>query len=42
MLDAIVDRREIRAFVIKILSFMVNPEINRAEATQEAHRVGVS
>lgn len=42
MLDAIVDRREIRAFVIKILNFMVNPEINRIESTQAAHRVGVS
>jgi acetyl-CoA carboxylase carboxyl transferase subunit beta len=27
MLDAVVDRREIRAFVIKMLNFMVNPEL---------------
>ena len=28
MLDAIVDRREIREYVIKLLSFMMNPEIH--------------
>ncbi|HEV2881187.1 MAG TPA: acetyl-CoA carboxylase, carboxyltransferase subunit beta [Pyrinomonadaceae bacterium] len=27
MLDAVVDRREMRAFIIKLLDFMVNPEI---------------
>ena len=27
MVDAIVDRREIRAFIIKLLNFMLNPEI---------------
>jgi acetyl-CoA carboxylase carboxyl transferase subunit beta len=27
MIDAIVDRREMRSFVIKLLSFMMNPEI---------------
>jgi acetyl-CoA carboxylase carboxyl transferase subunit beta len=28
MVDAIVDRREIRAYIIKLLSFMMNPEIS--------------
>jgi acetyl-CoA carboxylase carboxyl transferase subunit beta len=35
MLDAIVDRRELRAYIIKMLGFMMNPEIQRAEATEE-------
>jgi len=34
MLDAIVDRRELRAFIIKTLNFMMNPEI-RAELEME-------
>jgi acetyl-CoA carboxylase carboxyl transferase subunit beta len=29
MLDAIVDRRELRAYIIKLLNFMMNPEIQR-------------
>ncbi|HYE65050.1 MAG TPA: acetyl-CoA carboxylase, carboxyltransferase subunit beta [Pyrinomonadaceae bacterium] len=29
MIDAIVDRREMRAFIIKLLGFMMNPEITR-------------
>ena len=28
MVDAIVDRREIRAYIIKLLNFMLNPEIS--------------
>jgi acetyl-CoA carboxylase carboxyl transferase subunit beta len=28
MIDAIVDRREIRAYIIKLLNFMMNPEIS--------------
>ncbi len=40
MLDAIVDRREMRAYIIKLLSFMVNPEIQREER-EEAQRAGV-
>jgi acetyl-CoA carboxylase carboxyl transferase subunit beta len=28
MIDAIVDRRELRAYVIKVLNFMMNPEIH--------------
>jgi acetyl-CoA carboxylase carboxyl transferase subunit beta len=34
MLDAIVDRREMRGYIIKLLSFMVNPEIQLEEAEQ--------
>lgn len=36
MLDAIVDRRELREFIIKLLSFMMNPEINGHD---HSHRV---
>jgi acetyl-CoA carboxylase carboxyl transferase subunit beta len=28
MLDAIVDRREVRDFIIELLNFMMNPEIS--------------
>ncbi len=35
MLDGIVDRRELRAYIIKMLGFMMNPEIQQAEATEE-------
>jgi acetyl-CoA carboxylase carboxyl transferase subunit beta len=28
MIDAIVDRREIRDYIIKLLNFMLNPEIS--------------
>ena len=35
MLDAIVDRRELRQYIIKLLSFMVNPAIEREEETEE-------
>jgi len=34
MLDAIVDRREIRSFIIKLLSFMMNPEIHGEDVPQ--------
>jgi acetyl-CoA carboxylase carboxyl transferase subunit beta len=35
MLDAIVDRREVRDFIIELLNFMMNPEINgEAETSQ--------
>ncbi len=36
MIDAIVDRREMRNYIIKILGFMMNPEIN---GEQEMERV---
>jgi acetyl-CoA carboxylase carboxyl transferase subunit beta len=31
MLDAIVDRREMRAYLVKLLNFMMNPEIQREQ-----------
>src|SRR3982075_930956 len=34
MLDAIVDRREIRAYIIKLLDFMMNPEITSESTAQ--------
>ncbi len=36
MLDAVVDRREMRDFIIKTLNFMMNPEILREPQTDEA------
>ena len=41
MLDSIVDRREIRSFIIKVLGFMVNPELAHVEAKRDTRRVGV-
>jgi acetyl-CoA carboxylase carboxyl transferase subunit beta len=38
MVDAIVDRRELRAYIIKLLSFMMNPEIQREPEDAEAQR----
>jgi hypothetical protein len=35
MLDAIVDRREIRDYVTKALNFMMNPEIAREPGADE-------
>jgi acetyl-CoA carboxylase beta subunit len=34
MLDAIVDRREIRDYIIKLLNFMLNPEISSRSAME--------
>jgi acetyl-CoA carboxylase carboxyl transferase subunit beta len=36
MLDAIVDRRELREFIIKAFNFMMNPEITRETKTLKA------
>ena len=36
MLDAIVDRREVRDFIIELLNFMMNPEINGEAETSRA------
>jgi acetyl-CoA carboxylase carboxyl transferase subunit beta len=36
MLDAIVDRREIRDFIIQLLNFMMNPEIKESAETSKA------
>ena len=41
MLDAIVDRREVRDFIIELLNFMMNPEI-RGEAETSPALVGAS
>lgn len=41
MLDAIVDRRKIRAFIIKLLNFMMNPEISGEAETERGHRRAV-
>ncbi len=38
MLDAIVDRRELRDFIIKTLNFMMNPEIHSELKMQQAKR----
>jgi acetyl-CoA carboxylase carboxyl transferase subunit beta len=42
MIDAIVDRRHMRDYIIRLLSFMVNPELHREEeAAEEAQRASV-
>jgi acetyl-CoA carboxylase carboxyl transferase subunit beta len=41
MLDAIVDRREIRDFIIKLLNFMMNPEISGEAEMGRGHRRAV-
>ncbi|MER3427958.1 MAG: acetyl-CoA carboxylase carboxyl transferase subunit beta [Pyrinomonas sp.] len=38
MVDAVVDRREMRAFIIRLLAFMMNPAITSAERTAEQKR----
>ncbi len=38
MLDAVVDRREMRAFIINLLNFMVNPEVQ--SHTEKGHLTG--
>jgi acetyl-CoA carboxylase carboxyl transferase subunit beta len=41
MLDAIVDRRQMRDYIIRLLHFMVNPELHREEEAEEAQRASV-
>lgn len=42
MLDAIVDRREMREFIIKLLSFMMNPEIHEGHvSSNKSARAGL-
>lgn len=36
MIDAIVDRRELRPFIIKSLDFMMNPDLTREDSAQAA------
>ncbi len=38
MLDRIVDRREMRDYIIKLLNFMMNPDLNRAPETEMSMR----
>ena len=38
MLDAIVDRRELRAYVIKVLNFMMNPDIHGESDIERSRR----
>jgi acetyl-CoA carboxylase carboxyl transferase subunit beta len=38
MLDAIVDRREMRDYIIKLLNFMMNPDLNREPETEMSMR----
>jgi acetyl-CoA carboxylase carboxyl transferase subunit beta len=41
MIDAIVDRRQMREHIIRLLNFMVNPELHREEEAEEAQRASV-
>ena len=38
MVDAIVDRRELRAYIVKVLNFMMNPEISGESDIERARR----
>ena len=38
MIDAIVDRREQRAYVMKLLNFMMNPEIVEPQSINTSHK----
>jgi acetyl-CoA carboxylase carboxyl transferase subunit beta len=42
MLDAIVDRRELREYIIKLLNFMMNPEIHGETDIERARRRAIS
>src|SRR5881296_4748087 len=42
MIDAIVDRREIRAHITKLLNFMMNPEIHGESDIERARRRAIS
>jgi acetyl-CoA carboxylase carboxyl transferase subunit beta len=42
MLDAIVDRREMRDHIIKLLNFMMNPDLNREPETEISLRASKS
>lgn len=42
MIDAIVDRREMRDYIIKLLSFMMNPEIHGESDIERARRRAIS
>ena len=38
MIDAIVDRRELRDYVVKVLNFMMNPEIVEPQSVKISHK----
>jgi acetyl-CoA carboxylase carboxyl transferase subunit beta len=38
MIDAIIDRREMRDYIIKLLNFMMNPDMNREPETEMSMR----
>ena len=40
MLDAVVDRREMRSLIIKLLDFMVNPEIGATKLDVDINFAG--
>jgi acetyl-CoA carboxylase carboxyl transferase subunit beta len=42
MVDAIVDRRELRSYVVKLLNFMMNPEIHGESDIERARRRATS
>ena len=42
MVDAIVDRRELRSYIIKLLNFMMNPEIHGESDIERARRRATS
>ncbi|HYK19613.1 MAG TPA: acetyl-CoA carboxylase, carboxyltransferase subunit beta [Pyrinomonadaceae bacterium] len=41
MIDAIVDRRELRSYIIKVLNFMMNPEIHGESDIERARRAAM-
>jgi len=41
MIDAIVDRRELRGYIIKVLNFMMNPEIHGESDIERARRAAM-
>jgi len=42
MIDDIVDRREMRDYIIKLLNFMMNPEINGETDIERARRRAIA
>jgi acetyl-CoA carboxylase beta subunit len=42
MIDAIIDRREIREHITKVLNFMMNPEIHGESDIERARRRAIS
>ena len=42
MVDAIIDRRELRDYIAKLLNFMMNPEIHGESDIERARRRAIS